>query len=38
MDNIKQLDQTYIAPTYARFPVVLTGGHGPVVADEAGNE
>ena len=36
MDNIKQLDQTYIAPTYARFPVVLTGGHGSVLTDEDG--
>lgn len=38
MDNIKQLDQTYIAPTYARFPVVLTGGHGSVLTDEDGKE
>ena len=38
MDNIKQLDQTYIAPTYARFPVVLTGGHGSVLIGEDGKE
>ena len=38
MDNIKQLDQTYIAPTYARFPVVLTGGHGSVLVGEDGKE
>ena len=38
MDNIKQLDQTYIAPTYARFPVVLTGGKGAVLIGEDGKE
>ena len=38
MDNIKQLDQTYIAPTYARFPVVLTGGSGSLLTGEDGKE
>ncbi len=34
--NTPQLDQTYIANTYARFPVTLTHGHGATVYDETG--
>lgn len=36
--DIKQLDNTYIAPTYARFPVVLTSGKGAMLKDEDGKE
>ncbi len=36
--DIKALDQQYIAPTYARFPLVLTAGKGSRVMDEAGKE
>ena len=36
--DIKQLDSTYIAPTYARFPVVLTSGKGAMLKDEDGKE
>ena len=34
----KELDQTYIAGTYARFPLCLTEGNGSLVKDEAGKE
>ena len=36
--NVKELDKTYIAGTYARFPVVLTHGSGSLVYDEDGRE
>ncbi len=36
--DIKALDQQYIAPTYARFPLVLTAGKGSRVVDESGKE
>lgn len=36
--NIKQLDKTYIADTYARFPLELVSGKGAVLIDENGNE
>ena len=36
--NIKEKDNTYIANTYARFPIVLTGGKGSVVFDEDGKQ
>lgn len=36
--NIKQLDQEYIVPTYARFPVCLTQGKGSWVTDDEGKE
>ena len=36
--NIKQLDQTYIAPTYARFPLNLVSGSGSLVWDDTGRE
>ena len=34
--TIRELDQSYIAGTYARFDVVLTNGQGSVVWDEDG--
>ena len=36
--NVKELDQTYIASTYARFPLVMKEGKGSHVWDEAGKE
>lgn len=36
--NIKELDAAYVAPTYARFPVCLTGGKGSRVIDDEGKE
>ena len=36
--NVKELDQSYIAGTYKRFPVVLTEGKGSVIRDEIGKE
>ncbi len=36
--NIKEIDSNYIANTYARFPVVITGGKGSVLTDENGRE
>jgi acetylornithine/N-succinyldiaminopimelate aminotransferase len=36
--NIKELDQTYVAGTYARFPVEIVSGKGSLVYDEAGKE
>ena len=36
--DIKQLDNTYIANTYARFPLLLKGGKGSLVYDENGKE
>ena len=38
MDKIRALDARYIANTYARFPVVLAGGRGSLLFDEAGKE
>ena len=38
MEDIKTLDQTYVASTYGRFPVVLTKGSGCTARDEAGRE
>ena len=38
MDSIKQLDETYVAHTYARFPVVLTDGRGSLLFGEDGRE
>ena len=34
--NIRELDQSYIANTYARFPVELQSGSGSVVYDTDG--
>lgn len=36
--NIKEIDKTYIANTYARFPVELVSGKGSLVYDETGRE
>ncbi|HAZ20547.1 MAG TPA: aspartate aminotransferase family protein, partial [Clostridiales bacterium] len=36
--NIKELDQTYVAGTYARFPLQIVKGNGSVVTDEKGKE
>lgn len=34
--KLKELDQTYIAGTYARFPLTLIKGEGACVTDDAG--
>ena len=36
--NIKQIDDTYVAGTYKRFPVEIVAGHGSVVTDVNGKE
>ena len=36
--NIKEIDNTYIAHTYGRFPVHLVTGKGSVACDENGKE
>ncbi len=36
--NIKQIDKQYIANTYARFDLCLTGGKGSIVTDNTGRE
>ena len=36
--NTFELDQTYVANTYARFPVELVSGKGALVTDAAGKE
>ena len=36
--NIKQIDSTYIANTYARFDVTLTHGKGCYIYDDSGKE
>ena len=36
--NVKENDSKYIANTYARFPVVITGGKGSLLFDENGKE
>ena len=38
MMNIREKDQTYIANTYARFPVVIKSGKGSLVWDENGKQ
>ena len=38
MMNVKENDSKYIANTYARFPVVITGGKGSLLFDENGKE
>ncbi|MBQ2896815.1 MAG: aspartate aminotransferase family protein [Clostridia bacterium] len=38
MSNIKNIDKTYVASTYARFPVEIVSGKGSVVYDEQGKE
>ena len=36
--GIKEIDQTYIAKTYNRFPVEIVSGKGSLVYDENGKE
>ena len=36
--NTQQLDHTYIANTYARYPVTIVRGKGSLVWDENGKE
>ena len=36
--NIKEIDQQYIASTYARFNLVLTKGKGSLLQDETGKK
>ena len=36
--NIQQLDQEYVAHTYARAPVTFVSGRGSILTDDAGRE
>ena len=36
MTDLIEQDKTYIANTYARFPVEVVSGHGSVLVDAAG--
>ena len=36
--DIRQLDKTFVAGTYARFPLAVTGGKGTLVWDDGGKE
>ena len=36
--DIREKDQKYIAHTYGRVPLTLSGGHGSYVTDDAGKE
>ena len=38
MDNIKELDQKYIANTYGRFPLEIVRGKGSLAYDDEGKE
>ena len=38
MNGITERDQTYVAHTYARFPVEIVSGKGSVATDSAGKE
>ena len=38
MTDLKLLDKTYIANTYARFPLELVSGHGSILTDESGRD
>ena len=38
MENIKAIDNTYVAHTYARYPVELVKGKGSLLWDDAGKE
>ncbi|MBR4455241.1 MAG: aspartate aminotransferase family protein [Solobacterium sp.] len=38
MQDIRTMDQTYVASTYGRFPVVIREGHGCIAVDENGKE
>ena len=35
---MQEMDQKYIANTYARFPVALVSGKGSILVDETGKE
>ena len=36
--SIKEIDNQYVASTYARFPICITRGKGSLAYDEDGNE
>ena len=36
--NIKELDKSFVAPTYGRFPIALVNGKGSRVRDDEGKE
>ena len=36
--NVKELDKTYVAGTYKRFPVEIVSGKGSIVQDDQGKE
>ena len=36
--TIRQLDDTYVAGTYKRFPLAIVSGKGSVLRDEDGKE
>ena len=36
--NIKELDKSFVAPTYGRFPIALTHGEGSEVYDDEGKK
>ena len=38
MSDLKTLDSTYVANTYARFPIEIVSGKGSLVYDECGKE
>ncbi len=38
MSELKTIDQSYVANTYARFPVEIVSGKGSLVYDETGKE
>ena len=38
MNDLKLLDKTYIANTYARFPVEIVSGHGSILTDADGKD
>lgn len=36
--DIKELDNQYVAHTYARFPVAFVSGHGSILTDDTGRD
>ncbi len=38
MSDIRETDSTYVANTYARFPLVIREGHGSIAVSEDGKE
>ena len=38
MTNLKSIDKTYVANTYARFPIEIVSGKGSLVYDETEKE